>query len=113
MLSSMFTVSDRVVVTEPETVRLPVTEAFPVTDREASVEAPASRSLAPKSPATPNVAVVSESVNLVAVALSSIPVEANVEIVPPSTELPEIWFAANVRVPEDTSSVRPAPTVIS
>jgi len=100
MLSSMFTVSDRVVVTEPDTVRLPVTEAFPVTLSEPSVAAPAYRSLAPKSPATTNVAVESESVNFVEVALSSIPVEANVEIVPPSTELPEIWFAANLEYPK-------------
>ena len=90
LLSSMFTVSDRVVVTEPDTVRLPSTVALPVTLSEPSVAAPAVRSLAPKSPATPNVAVVSESVNFVAVALSSIPVEAKVEIVPPSILSPEI-----------------------
>ena len=113
MLSSMFTVSDRVVVTEPDTVRLPVTEALPVTDNDAKVEAPASSVLAPKSPFTPNVAVVSDNVNFVEVALSSIPVDAKSEIVPPWTLSPETWLAANVRVPEEMSNVRPEPTVIS
>ena len=90
LLSSIFTISDKVVVTEPETVKSPVIVALPVTDNEARVEAPAVSALAPKSPATPNVAVVSDKVNLLLVALSSIPVEAKAEIVPPSILSPEI-----------------------
>ena len=34
-------------------------------------------------------------------------------IVPPSTLSPEIWSSAKVRVPDETSRVLPAPTVIS
>ena len=112
-LSSISTVSDSVVVTAPETVRFPDTTASPVTFSDANVVAPAAKVLAPKSPATPNVAVVSVSVTLVDVALSSIPVDAKFEIVPPCTLSPEIWLSASVSVPADTSSVLPAPTVIS
>ena len=114
VLSSMFTVSDRVVVTEPETVKSPFTTALPVTLNEARVEAPASSVFVPKSRLTPNVASVSSNVNTVAdVPVSSIPVEAKFETVPPSIASPEIWSLATVRVPEDTSNVLPAPTVIS
>ena len=55
MLSSIATVSDSVVVTSPETVRLPLITVSPDTFSEANDAAPASRSFAPKSPATPNV----------------------------------------------------------
>ena len=34
-------------------------------------------------------------------------------IVPPSTLSPEIWSSAKVKVPDETSRVLPAPTVIS
>ena len=113
MLSSIATVSDSVVVTAPETVKSPLITALPVTSSEARVEAPAASVFAPKSPATANVAAVSVSVIFVAVALSSIPVEAKSEIVPPSILSPEIWSSASVSVPDATSSVRPAPTVMS
>ncbi len=45
----MFTVSDRVVVTEPETVKSPETTALPETFNEARVVAPASRVFVPAS----------------------------------------------------------------
>ena len=48
---------------------------MPVTVNDASVPAPASRSFVPASMFTPNVAFVSSTVNLVAVALSVIPVD--------------------------------------
>ena len=76
VLSSMFTVSDKVVVTEPETVKSPATTALPETFNEARVVAPASRVFVPASMFTPNVASVSSSVSLVAVAESVIPVDA-------------------------------------
>ena len=113
MLSSIATVSDSVVVTAPETVRLPLITASPDTSSEANDAAPASRVFAPKSPATANVAAVSVSVIFVAVALSSIPVDAKFEIEPPSILSPEIWSFASVSVPDATSSERPAPTVMS
>ena len=55
MLSSIATVSDRVVVTAPETVGLPLTTASPDTVGSANVAEPASGSFVPKSPATANV----------------------------------------------------------
>ena len=119
MLSSMLTVSESVVVTAPETVKspwivvLPPIDASPVTDKSAKVPVPPEIAFVPASISLPNVDVASEIVNLVAVALSSIPVDANVEIVPPSILSPDIWSSARVNVPADTSKVLPEPTVIS
>ena len=113
MLSSISTVSASVVVTAPETVKLPVTTASPLTFNEENVPAPPLIAFAPAFTATPNVAVVSVSVSFVAVALSSIPVDAKSDIEPPCTLSPEIWLFASVSVPADTSSVVPAPTGVS
>ena len=84
MLSSMLTVSESVVVTAPETLNLrivvlPPIDASPLLINQQKYQyhqilhVPASISL-------PNVDVASVIVNPVAVALSSIPVDANVEL---------------------------------
>ena len=70
-------------VSVPDTVRLPVTATSAPNDTSAS-----------------------EIVTCVDEALSSIPVEAKFEIVPPSTASPEIWSLSNARVtPERSISV--------
>ena len=59
------------------------------------------------------VVVASATVIFVDVALSSIPVEAKLLIVPRSILSPEIWLSASVSVPAETFNVLPEPTVTS